>query len=364
MRSRKVTRWLAVAVTLVLVAAAGFWAGQVALREPAAQVSAPDSSVVVQVTEQSVGKSLTFNVTAEQPKRVLASNELTGVATLVATSGRFAEGDVLYAVAETPVRVVKGTVPFYRPMRTETTGRDVAQLKKALQRLGYLKDGSGSRFDWRTKRAVQQWQRKLGVPQSGEVALGELVAAPKLPSTLLIDDLVAQLGVSWSVASGSSPVRRARRCSPWRYRPIRPSWCRWGQPSRFTIRTSRGRRPSPVRVPTRMSRWCSVWPRPVGALCGKQCGSLPAATSYLLSEVAVVPPTTGPAVPVAAITTQANGTTTVQIVDPAGARTERTVTVTASQDGVAIVTGVSIGERVQVLSGSSTEPVPSGQPSK
>ncbi|MFZ1412296.1 MAG: peptidoglycan-binding domain-containing protein, partial [Micropruina sp.] len=235
----------------------------------------------------------------------------------------------------------------------------------ALQRLGYLKDASGSRFDWWTKRAVQQWQRKLGVPQSGEVALGELVAAPKLPSTLLIDDLVAQLGVSLvggerivSGASGTPVFTLALQTDQAKLVPMGATLTVHYQDFAWPAAITGSGTDANEQVVLSLAAPGG------GVVCGKQCGSLPAATSYLLSEVAVVPPTTGPAVPVAAITTQANGTTTVQIVDPAGARTERTVTVTASQDGVAIVTGVSIGERVQVLSGSSTEPVPSGQPSK
>jgi len=78
--------------------------------------------------------------------------------------------------------------------------------------------------------------------------------------------------------------------------------------------------------------------------------------------VAVVKPATGPAVPVAAITTQADGRTTVLMVDGSGARAEREVRVKASQDGVAIVDGVKVGERVQVLADSGDASV-SAQPS-
>jgi len=82
-----------------------------------------------------------------------------------------------------------------------------------------------------------------------------------------------------------------------------------------------------------------------------------------------VPPVSGPGVPVAAVSTQADGTTTVVVVDQAGARTPRTVKVRGSQDGVAVVDGVNVGDHVQVFAatpGGATpaSPAPTATPSR
>ena len=87
-----------------------------------------------------------------------------------------------------------------------------------------------------------------------------------------------------------------------------------------------------------------------GPVCGVDCGSVSTGGEiFVRSRVQVVPPTSGPAVPVAAITTHPDGTASVLVVDAAGTRTARPVTVLGSQDGVAVVDGVAEGERVQVL---------------
>ena len=46
-----------------------------------------------------------------------------------------------------------------------------------------------------TTQAVKRWQKKLGVPETGTVALGELIAVAQLPSRLLLDADVIAPGV-------------------------------------------------------------------------------------------------------------------------------------------------------------------------
>ena len=65
----------------------------------------------------------------------------------------------------------------------------------------------------------------------------------------------------------------------------------------------------------------------------------------------MVPPVTGPVVPVSALRTQPDGAARVTVVRD-GVQEERTVIVRGSADGLAVVDGVDAGETVRVLNGA------------
>lgn len=67
----------------------------VTMQPPAVATDLPDAEVLVDVTEQTLGRQLNSNVTVSQPRRVLAANALTGVVT---------------SVSDTPVRWPWGRV--------------------------------------------------------------------------------------------------------------------------------------------------------------------------------------------------------------------------------------------------------------
>lgn len=96
-----------------------------------------------------------------------------------------------------------------------------------------------------------------------------------------------------------------------------------------------------------------------GVVCGTECALLPAAdSSYLLTDVMITPPVRGPVVPVAALSVGPDSVTTVGIVGPDGSVEERTVTVRVVADGLAVVDGVQVGERVRALDAKPTLPSP------
>lgn len=350
------------AAIVLVVGLAGFWAGRVTLQEPPGQTQAPDASVTVEVTAQSVGKVLTYNVTAAQTRASLASNTVTGVVTSAATSGEFKVGQVAYVVGATPVRLVQGTTPFWRALSEDDSGADVAQLKRALKSLGYLSDAAGVRFDRATTAAVIRWQRATGAERTGEIPLGQLVAVPRLPGKVFVDKKVARPG---AVLAGGEQIISAATGDPVFTLPLQQEQARL-VPASATLKVHSGSLtwPAVITSSTNDANGGVTFALSApggGSVCGQHCGQLPAAdTTYLFSDVEVVAPATGPAVPVAAIITQADGTTTVTVVAGTGARSQRTVQVRASQDGVAIVGGVEVGEHVQVLSAS---PSPVATPS-
>ncbi|MFT4294703.1 MAG: peptidoglycan-binding domain-containing protein [Micropruina sp.] len=317
----------------------------------------------MEVKEQTVGKVLDLNVTVSQGKSALAVNSLVGVVTSVGKSGSKKVGDVLYRVAAVPVRVVQGSQPFYRALSYGMRGTDVAQLRNALVEMKYLST-KGQHFDSATDRAVRAWQKKLGLQQSGTVELGELIAVPRLPSTVLLDAKVLRLG---TIFSGGEKVA---------FTAGKPSFA-------LVISSDQARlvpRDATVSMEFRGKKWTAVVNSSTttesgdtrlllsspsgGPVCGKSCDlDIAGEDIFVMSQVQVVPPATGPAVPVAALLTNPDGSTQVTVVSADGTRTSRTLTVLGSQDGVAVVKGVTVGEHVQVLAAGTQSMAPPAQPS-
>ncbi|MET8129168.1 HlyD family efflux transporter periplasmic adaptor subunit [Streptomyces sp. NPDC005231] len=79
------------------------------------------------------------------------------------TGSEVKQGQVLLEVAGRPVFALKGTVPVYRDLRPGATGKDVAQLQKALRELGHGTEGDpeGS-FGAGTKGALTAFYASIG----------------------------------------------------------------------------------------------------------------------------------------------------------------------------------------------------------
>lgn len=334
---------------------AGFWAGRVVAVGGSGEQAQSDQPVTMTVSDQEVGRSFSLNVTVTQERVPVAANLLVGVVTNTSDAAEFQQGDVLYEVAGMPVRVVKGSTPFYRDLVEGDRGADVAQLEQALVDLGYL--GTADEvFDSWTRSAVKAWQKDLGITQSGQVSLGELVAVADIPAALSVDSTVARPGVV--LHGGEDVVSQAA-----------------GSPS-FVLEVNETQaRAIPATSNVKVTYEDHVWPAVIsgsqrddaqgsvsltltapdgGVVCGGECTALPKAEkSYLTATVQVVAPQKGPAVPVAALRTQPNGTVSVSVVGADGTVSDREVTVRASLDGLAVVEGVRAGEIVQVFASSA-----------
>ncbi|MFC5032184.1 peptidoglycan-binding protein [Streptomyces sp. DSM 41987] len=85
-----------------------------------------------------------------------------GAGSSVARDGR------LYGVDGKPVRLMYGTTPMYRTLKTGDKGDDVRQLKENLRALGF---GSGlaadGTFTAGTADAVKRWQKDHDLPRTG-----------------------------------------------------------------------------------------------------------------------------------------------------------------------------------------------------
>ncbi len=107
---------------------------------------------------------------------------LTGAAAPGATIRR---GAALYSVDGQPVRLLLGTMPAYRDLRSGmTAGQDVRQLEQNLVAMGLdprRRIVVDARFTPATAAAIRRWQASWGVPASqrtGALALGQVIFAP------------------------------------------------------------------------------------------------------------------------------------------------------------------------------------------
>jgi hypothetical protein len=90
------------------------------------------------------------------------------------------QDETVYSVSDVPVPLLYGSIPAYRAFYTGMSdGGDVGELTHDLIALGY---GGGlaqsDHYSAATAAAVQRWQRKLGLPVTGEILLGEVVFEP------------------------------------------------------------------------------------------------------------------------------------------------------------------------------------------
>lgn len=109
-----------------------------------------------------------------------ATGSGSGVLTWVAGAGTTIERDgKLYEVNGKPVRLMYGSTPMYRTMKSGDKGEDVKQLKSNLQALGFGVglDASDGTFTAGTATGVKRWQKSHGMKETGEVGKDDIAFA-------------------------------------------------------------------------------------------------------------------------------------------------------------------------------------------
>jgi hypothetical protein len=89
----------------------------------------------------------------------IETGELAIVTDIRQTDEEIQEGDTLLEVTGRPVLVLQGELPMYRRMVIGTEGPDVAQLERALVRLGYDVGQVDTVFHASTASAVELRER-------------------------------------------------------------------------------------------------------------------------------------------------------------------------------------------------------------
>ena len=170
-----------------------------AVKQPAAKAALPPATAVVTRTTLVETKKVSGTLGYGDPVPIHATGP--GTITWIAPVGSTVKrGELLFKVNERPVVALYGSVPLYRMLGDGAWGVDVQQLKKNLAKLGYSGFTVDDTYDWATAQAVSTWQADLGLPQTGTVALGQVVFTPGAvrvaQHTARVGDVLSEGGVS------------------------------------------------------------------------------------------------------------------------------------------------------------------------
>lgn len=343
-------QWAAPAGWLGLFAAGllvGLFAGAYVLDRsavPSAALPEPDSYVV---QEGRLGRTFRMPAIADWGVLETVYSPTAGVVTEVAIpSGLFKVGEVLLRVNERPVILLEGEIPAFRELSLGTQGRDVDALQRYLARLGHAVDTQPDRYSETTAQAVRVWQRSLGLPESGVVALGDVIILPRAAFSAplrWVDTIRAgsTLSVGMPLLDRLAPSPRL--------------WIEFGSspPAQLgqglqgeAIFPAGQRRPVVLgAIETSGGRQAASLSAASSTLCaGPECLDLVTAAGQTLINVefTLVPETSGSLVPVAALRSDGTGQAFVDLLD--GGR--RPVTVRVTVGGSAIVDGIGVGEEI------------------
>ncbi|HEX4703128.1 MAG TPA: peptidoglycan-binding protein [Pseudonocardiaceae bacterium] len=135
-------------------------------------------------------------------------NHAQGTITWLPSVGQvISRGQMLYRVNGNPVVLRYGAVPLYRDLSEGDTGQDVLELNADLAALGYRVNSASDTYDWRTKAAVWQQQKAMGVTEDGVLHQAEFVV---LPGAIRVTSVPAALGgpAGGAVLQASSTIRQ------------------------------------------------------------------------------------------------------------------------------------------------------------
>lgn len=340
--------WFALGVVLVGLAGwAGYWAAGVALESPDDPLAAEVERLVYVVEEGTVGRSLSFTASGEWDLVPLGLNGAAGVVTTVdvASGDEVGVGDVLFSVGLGPVVVAEGEIPMFRPLARGAEGPDVAQLQMMLAGLGFFGGEVDGEFGVGTRTAVKAWQDSLGVADSGIVGPGDVIFVSALPARVSLDSL---LTVGARLGGGEQVI--------WLV-PDAPGFQIGLAPEQASLVPLS----ADVRVHFAGGIWEAVITQAVerpergqldlilagadgGPVCGAECGEWVGldGRSLFRADIIVIPETTGPIVPVGAISTDAGNAPSVTLTDESLVP----VVIVESANGLAVVDGLDPGTEI------------------
>lgn len=335
-------------VSVVVAGAIGWFAAEQAVT-PERLESTEVEAVTVEVVEDTVRQEQSYVVHASWQGAPGGVNGYTGTLTSVNVTGTTVEpGDEIYSVDLEPVFAMEGDVPAFRSLSRNDSGEDVEQLQQFLMDTDYLwgEEPTGT-YDGATAEAVRAWSADNGLGNTTEVPRGRVVFLPELPAAIGLD---AEVAVGNEVTPGqvlitvvsaeprfSLPVLQdaAARIQPGMRVEIVVADDIWQAEVDEIVSAEDGSLEA-LLVP----------PEDATSICGDQCGELVDVgdSTQLQGTLILVPETSGPAVPTAAVRVDATGSTSVMLEDGR----VLPVTVLASSNGQSVVEGVEPGQRVLV----------------
>ncbi|MEV8318412.1 peptidoglycan-binding protein [Streptomyces sp. NPDC059900] len=117
-----------------------------------------------------------------------------GIVTWVPKAGdTIKRGEDVYRDNQQKTPLLYGNIPFYRTLKSGTSGSDVKILEQNLKALGYDGFIADSTYNDDTAAAVQEWQDDLNREQTGTVKPGDAVVAP---GARKVSEVKAQVGAA------------------------------------------------------------------------------------------------------------------------------------------------------------------------
>lgn len=179
-----------VVITAVLCTALGWFASRMveSPAEAAARAAPPPPSIITApvslkhlestiLTRARVIPGDTFTV---QPTSATGRSIVT--APPPESGASIAQGDVILEVSGQPVIALAGDIPSYRDLSMGVVGRDVAQLQKNLQSLGFPNRDPAGTFGRSTETALDAFFTSMGYPAAATLQSSQVVFLPSFPA--------------------------------------------------------------------------------------------------------------------------------------------------------------------------------------
>jgi Putative peptidoglycan binding domain len=170
-----------------------------------------DSSVTA--AEQTVSADEAMASTDEQAlsaDEAVAANPNATFTTVPTVGTVVHQGQSVYSLNGDPVPLFYGTATPYRALYIGVSpGPDITQLEENLIALGFERGTTGDQFNSTTEAAVRAWQASLDEPDTGIVALGDVVVEPgpiEIATVSVTTGMQASGGTAILTASSTSPV--------------------------------------------------------------------------------------------------------------------------------------------------------------
>jgi hypothetical protein len=194
-------RWAVLAVVAVLAAGA-VWAWRAGTFSPAGPAAGPPDApppATAAVTRQDIAATTPVTATLGYAGSYLVRGHGGGTLTWLPPAGQVIRpGQALYRTDdETPVVLLHGSVPAWRPLAPGVTGQDVSQLNHDLVALGDADRADVAAlgwdyFSWVTAAGVAKLQSALGASAPARwLPLGSVVFEPR---ALRVSQLTGRLG--------------------------------------------------------------------------------------------------------------------------------------------------------------------------
>jgi hypothetical protein len=200
-RRRRALALVLVLALVVLATGAGIaWSeGTFGSHGPAAVGQGAPPPATQPVAREDLSSTTPVNATLGYAGSYTVTGQGRGTLTWLPSAGQvIRQGQVLYRVDNgTPVVLLYGAVPDWRPLDEGLTGADVTQLNHDLVALGYANSSDITAlgwdyFSWETKYGVGQLESALGVMSpSGSLSLGSLVFEP---GAIRVSNVTGSLG--------------------------------------------------------------------------------------------------------------------------------------------------------------------------